>query len=54
MVYQAMSDEHILTFYQASAKDDIIRQIESMKQEYVQSGTVAKSLAFENGALKIR
>ena len=52
LLYQAMNDEHILTLYQVSAKEDIMRQIESMKQEYVQAGTVAKPLIFENGVLK--
>lgn len=44
LLYQAMSDEHILSLYQASSKDDLIRQIEDLKREYVQAGTVAKPL----------
>ena len=53
LVYQAMGDEHILSLFQASTKDDIIRQIEAMKDEYVQAGTVAKKLVYENGSLCI-
>ena len=39
--------------FQASTKDEIIRQIEAMKDEYVQAGTVAKKLVYEKGALYI-
>ena len=53
LVYQAMGDEHILSLFQASTKDEIIRQIEAMKDEYVQAGTVAKKLVYEKGALYI-
>lgn len=53
LLYQAMSDEHILSLYQASSKDDLIRQIGDLKREYVQAGTVAKPLTFEEGVLKI-
>lgn len=45
-LYQAMGDEHILSVFQASAKEDILRQVEAIKQEYVQAGTVAKPLSF--------
>ena len=41
-----MGDEHILSVFQASAKEDILRQVEAIKQEYVQAGTVAKPLSF--------
>ena len=34
-------------------RDEIIRQIEAMKDEYVQAGTVAKKLVYEKGALHI-
>lgn len=54
LLYQAMSDEHILSVFEASAKDDIIRQLESMKMEYVEQGTTARTLAFENGRLLCR
>lgn len=48
-----MSDEHILSLYQASSKDDIIRQIEDLKREYVQAGTVAKPLTLRMASLKV-
>lgn len=54
LLYQAMSDEHILSVFGNSSKDDILRQLEDMKKEYVAQGTIAKSLAFENGVLLCR
>jgi 2-polyprenyl-3-methyl-5-hydroxy-6-metoxy-1,4-benzoquinol methylase len=50
-LYQAMGDDHILSVFHKAAQDDIINQLEAMKQEYVQSGTVAKTMCFENGRL---
>ena len=51
LLYQAMSDEHILSVFGSDGKDDIISQLDALKTEYVEQGTTAKMLAYENGKL---
>ena len=50
-MYQAMSVEHILSVFGSDGKDDIINQLDALKTEYVEQGTTAKMLAYENGKL---
>lgn len=50
-LYQAMGDEHILSHYSMDAREDLIDQIHQMREEYVQQGTVARKLLYENGIL---
>jgi hypothetical protein len=47
LLYQAMGNDHILSVFQKSEQDNLISQLEKIKQEYVREGTVAKPLAYD-------
>lgn len=51
ILYQAMGNEHILTYFDLSAKNDILHQLEELQTEYIMNGAVVQKLSFENGIL---
>ena len=51
MIYQAMGDEHILTFYEAFRRHEIMDQLMDMREDYVRQGAIAKNLRLLDGSI---